>query len=62
MTKSELWQNILRRYPALKDDAYIVKQTAKGLHNVVDVAYHKGFEAGKESSIGVYSALGSMFK
>jgi hypothetical protein len=46
MTKEELWNAFLDRYPQFKDDESIVKQTSRGLRRMIDQAWDEGHAKG----------------
>ena len=49
MTKDELWNVLLERYPDFKDEEFVVKLRARGLRNLINQAWDEGFLRGVEN-------------
>lgn len=48
MTKDELWEQFLVRYPQFKDEEAIVKQTARGLRRFMEQAWDEGWSTARD--------------
>lgn len=54
MTKDELWNAFLKRYPQFQDEEAIVKQTSRGLRRFMEQAWDEGYEKGKSAGQAVH--------
>lgn len=50
MTKLELWNALIERYPEFVDEEYIVKQRARGLRRLLDQAWDEGAASVKQAA------------
>lgn len=57
MKKEELWSKVVERYPEFADDEHVLKQTSRGLRNLIFQAWEKGHEHGFKNGKAVAEDL-----